>query len=285
MEEAIAQAYKSMSPCGLCPRECGVKRAEGETGFCGIGKEALVSSAGPHFGEEAVLVGQGGSGTIFFAGCNLLCIFCQNYELSHGREGRATTEAAIAGTMLRLQEMGCHNVNFVTPTHVAPQMMGAIKLAREGGLTVPTVYNCGGYESVETLKLLEGFIDIYMPDAKYWDSAHARALSSAPDYPAVLKAALKEMHRQVGDLETAEGIATRGLLVRHLVMPNDLAGSREIIDFLADEISENTFINVMGQYRPVSRAHEYPLADRFPTADEFHEAYGYAAQSGLRLAR
>ncbi|HPD16954.1 MAG TPA: radical SAM protein [Planctomycetota bacterium] len=283
--ERARRLHESLASCAICPRRCRVNRLEGETGFCGIGAEAVVSSAGPHFGEEDVLVGRGGSGTIFLAGCNLGCLFCQNYEISHGREGRPAAPADIARAMLRLERMGCVNINLVTPTHVTPQLMQAILLAREAGLAVPIVYNCGGYESVETLQALEGLIEIYMPDAKYADGAAARELSDAPDYPEVNRAALREMHRQVGDLEIEGGIATRGLLVRHLVLPNGLAGSEAVLDFLAAEISPRTYVNVMAQYRPCYRAGECPKVDRPPTRQEFAAAYDYAVRRGLRLAR
>jgi len=282
--ERAERLYASLASCAICPRRCGVNRLEGEVGFCGVGAEALFASAGPHFGEEDVLVGRGGSGTIFFAGCNLGCIFCQNYELSHGRNGRPIDPDHLASVMIRLQGRGCCNINFVTPTHVTPQMMLAILRARDIGLRVPIVYNCGGYESLDTLRTLDGFVDIYMPDAKYADGAAAR-LSDAPDYPEVMFAALREMHRQVGDLEVRNGVATRGLLVRHLVLPNGLAGSRAILDFLARSISPRTYVNVMAQYRPCYRASECPEIDRPPTRQEFAEAHAHAAALGLRLAR
>ncbi|HUT35307.1 MAG TPA: radical SAM protein [Planctomycetota bacterium] len=301
-KERADRLYESLASCDICPRRCRVNRLEGETGFCGVGAEALVSSAGPHFGEEDVLVGRGGSGTIFLAGCNLGCIFCQNSDISHGRDGRPAAPADIARMMLRLERMGCSNVNFVTPTHVTPQLMQAILIARQQGLRVPIVYNCGGYESLETLQALEGFIEIYMPDAKYAGGEPARELSAAPDYPEVNRAALREMHRQVGDLvvshlqlahsghvriedATPGGIATRGLLVRHLVLPNGMAGSKAVLDFLAKEISPRTYVNVMAQYRPCYRAGECPKIGRPPTRQEFLDAYDYAAGLGLRLAR
>ncbi|MBM4032103.1 MAG: radical SAM protein [Planctomycetes bacterium] len=285
LRERAQRLHESLVSCELCPRHCRVNRIEGEIGFCGIGAEAIVSSTGPHFGEEDVLVGGGGSGTIFLAGCNLGCIFCQNYEISHGREGRPASPADIARTMLRLERMGCCNVNFVTPTHVTPQLMQAILIAREQGLRVPIVYNCGGYELVETLRALEGFIEIYMPDAKYGESGPAAELSGAADYPEINRAALREMHRQVGDLATDGGIATRGLIVRHLVLPNGMAGSKAVLDFLAKEISPRTYVNVMAQYRPCYRAGECPKINRYPTREELLEAYDYALKLGLRLAR
>ncbi len=284
MDPPIQAAYKLMAPCTLCPRRCRVNRLAGETGFCGIGAQALVSSAGPHFGEESVLVGNGGSGTIFFAGCNLGCNFCQNYDISHGRAGRPASPAQIAEAMVQLQRIGCINVNFVTPTHVTPHIMEAISLARERGLRAPTVYNCGGYESAETLRLLEGLIDIYMPDAKFADPQTAADLCDARDYPEVNRAALKEMHRQVGDLVVANGVAKRGLLVRHLVMPNDVCRSLEVMDFLADHVSPNTFVNVMDQYRPVFEARSNPKINRHITPDEFRRVHEYAVKRGLRLA-
>jgi len=277
--------FASLGHCTICPRRCGVDRLDDEIGFCGVGEAAVVASAAPHFGEEDVLVGSGGSGTIFFAGCNLRCIFCQNYDISHQAAGSPLLPEDLAGLMLRLQGMGCANVNFVTPTHVTPQVMLAILSARARGLHVPVVYNCGGYESVETLQALEGFVDIYMPDAKYDDGNVASQLSDAPDYPDVMRAALLEMHRQVGDLVVEDGLATRGLLVRHLVLPDDMAGSRGVLDFVAREVSPDTFVNVMGQYRPCYQADRCEPIARRPTQEEFLDAYEYARGLGLRLAR
>ncbi len=284
VERRIEQAYELMSPCRLCPRNCKAKRLEGKKGFCGIGARAVVSSFGPHFGEERPLVGHHGSGTIFFAGCNLGCLFCQNYTISHYKEGEEVSAESLANTMLALQSTGCHNINFVTPTHVTPQIIEAVAIAKDKGLKVPTVYNCGGYESVETLRLLEGIIDIYMPDFKYSEGKWAKKFSGAEDYPKVAKAAFKEMHRQVGDLVIEDGLAVRGLLVRHLVMPNNVAGSKAIIDFLVKEISPNTYINVMEQYYPCYRAKEFEEINRRITYEEFMGVYLYAKQKGLRLA-
>jgi len=243
----------------------------------------MVSSVGPHFGEESVLVGSGGSGTIFFAGCNLGCIFCQNFDISHHRHGRQMTFEQLAQSMLDLQSYGCHNINFVTPTHVIPAIVAAIELARKQGLSIPTVYNTGGYDSIETLTLLDGYMDIYMPDMKYSDSQAAEELSSAPDYPEVNFAAVKEMHRQVGDLQTGKGLATRGLLVRHLVLPENLAGSFEVIDFLAEQISPKTTINVMDQYRPCYKASSYSKINRRPTLQEIESVRQYAIPKGLNV--
>jgi len=235
-----------------------VDRAAGEVGSCGCGAEALVASAGAHFGEEAVLVGRGGSGTIFLAGCNLHCLFCQNYDISQMRHGRPASPAAIAAAALSLERGGCENINFVTPTHLAHAVAEAVWLARRGGLTVPVVYNCGGYEAVETLRLLEGLVEIYMPDFKYADPAAGRKYSGVDDYPQVAEAALAEMYRQVGPLRTdPRGVATRGVLVRHLVMPGDLARSRDVLDAVA-RAAPACAINVMGQYRPEYRAEEFP---------------------------
>jgi len=272
-----------MNPCTLCPRQCKVRRDKGQTGFCCIGDTPIVSSVGPHFGEESVLVGRGGSGTIFFAGCNLGCVFCQNFDISHHRHGRQMTTGQLAQSMLELQSYGCSNINFVTPTHVIPAIAAAIELARENGLTLPTVYNTGGYDSVETLRLLEGLVDIYMPDMKYSDPKVAEELSAAPDYPQINREAVKEMHRQVGDLKTEKGLATRGLLVRHLVLPENMAGSFEIIDFLAEKISRKTTINVMDQYRPCYKASSHPAINRRPTLEEFSSVGQYATQKGLNV--
>jgi len=282
-EETLKKAYRLASPCRICPRLCEVDRPAGETGYCGVGALPLVASAGPHYGEEGPLVGRGGSGTIFLGGCNLGCVFCQNYSISHGREGDPTEPADIARVMLQLQRRGCENMNFVTPTHVTPWLMEAVRLARLDALTLPIVYNCGGYERLETLRLLEGTVDIYMPDAKYWEPAQAARYSNAPDYPEVMRAALKEMHRQVGDLQIANGVARRGLLIRHLVMPAGVAGSRQVLDFIAKEISPRSYVNVMDQYRPCYRAHEFATIARRPSAEEYREAREHALRLGLNL--
>ena len=283
--DQVESAYALMAACELCPRRCGVDRLQGEKGFCGVGELPVVASAGPHFGEEPPLIGYGGSGTIFMSGCNLGCVFCQNYDISHLRAGAETTVERIVAIMMRLAAGGCHNINFVSPSHVMAHLLDAIHRSREQDLAVPIVYNCGGYERLDALKLLDGSVEIYMPDAKYADGKLATEYSKAPDYPDVVKAALREMHRQVGDLEIVDGVATRGLLVRHLVMPNNVAGSREIIDFLADEISPNTYVNVMGQYRPTFRAEGDAKIGRYPTEEEFRSAYAYAESRALRLAR
>lgn len=279
----VQQLWSRMNPCILCPRNCKVHRSKGETGFCGITDIAVVSSAGPHFGEETVLVGAGGSGAIFFAGCNLGCIFCQNFEISHNRRGHRVSIEQLASSMLELQDKHCSNINLVTPTHVVPMAMAAVETAKGKGLTLPIVYNSGGYDSVETLKLLEGFVDIYMPDMKYSTPAISRELASSPNYPLVSRAAIKEMHRQVGELVIEKGIARRGLLVRHLVLPNRLAGSSNIIDFLAEQISPTAAINIMDQYRPCYRAFFNDKLKRLPLRQEIEEVFSYAKEKGLRI--
>ena len=242
----------------------------------------MISSYGPHFGEEAPLVGKHGSGTIFFTYCNLQCVFCQNYTISQLGEGRAVDREELAGMMLSLQAKGCHNINLVSPTHVVPFIMDALELAVSKGLYLPLVYNSGGYDSVETLGLLDGIIDIYMPDMKYSDEKTAEQLSGIKDYPKVNKAAVKEMHRQVGDLQMdKQGVAHRGLLVRHLVLPDRLAGTQEVVRFLAQEVSTNTYLNIMAQYRPGYKALDIPQLARPVLGQEFYEAIDLARQQGL----
>ena len=272
-----------LESCTLCPRMCRVNRLAGEQGFCRAGRLPIVSSWGPHFGEERPLVGTGGSGTIFLTHCNLGCIFCQNYDISHLGRGEEISTQRLGEIMLELQQMGCHNINFVTPAHFVPQILDALSFAIEGGLCLPLVYNSGGYDSVETLRVLDGVFDIYMPDFKYSDGQVSTQLSSAPDYPEVAKAALQEMHRQVGELQMDErGIAQRGLLVRHLVLPQGLSGTKEVMRFIAQNISPQTYVNVMEQYRPCYRAGEHPPLDRPITGKEFREAVEMALQEGLR---
>lgn len=242
----------------------------------------MVSSFHAHFGEERPLVGYYGSGTIFLTYCNLKCLFCQNYDISHLGEGREISREEFGSMMISLMRQGCHNLNFVTPTHQAAQIVSSLPSAIENGLDIPLVYNCGGYESVETIKLLDGIIDIYMPDFKYGNNESAKKLSAAPDYVEVAKEAVKEMHRQVGDLKIDKrGIAQRGLLIRHLVLPNGLAGTREVMRFIAMEISKNTYVNIMDQYRPCYKAFEHPPMDRRITGEEFEEAVRIAREEGL----
>jgi putative pyruvate formate lyase activating enzyme len=266
-----------LKECRLCPRECRVNRLDGEIGVCQARPELTVSSAFPHFGEEPPLVGSHGSGTIFLTHCNLRCIFCQNYDISHLGSGEQMTSSDLTRIMLRLQEMGCHNINFVTPTHYAPQIVASLPEAIEKGLRLPIVYNCSGYESIEVIRLLEGIVDIYMPDAKYLDEKYSKRFSNAPDYPEVIKKVLKEMHRQVGDLTiNSKGIAERGLLIRHLVMPGGIASSEAVLKFIAEEISVHSYVNIMEQYRPEYRAHEYPEINRRITHKEHLEAIQWA---------
>ncbi len=283
----MEQALAILDDCRLCPRCCKVNRAKGELGKCKTGRKAVVSSFGPHFGEEAPLVGGGGSGTIFFTYCNLRCCFCQNYSISQLGEGHEVSAKEVAGMMLSLERGGCHNINFVSPTHVVPQILEALEIAVEAGLSVPLVYNSGGYDSVETLKLLDGIFDIYMPDMKYSDQQNARRLSGVEHYPEVNRAALKEMYRQVGDLQLdAAGVAIKGLLVRHLVLPNGLAGTAEACRFLSQEISTNTYLNLMAQYRPCFKASDVPELARPIAREEFTEAVKIARSFGLhRLDR
>ncbi|MHC4778512.1 MAG: radical SAM protein [Planctomycetota bacterium] len=284
-EERIAKAYESMAPCRLCPRLCESDRRTGETGICDTAWLPAVSSVTPHFGEEDPLVGQGGSGTVFMTGCNLRCVFCQNHDISTGGSGREVQVKDLATMILGLQHRGCHNVNFVTPTHQSPPIMKALALARNEGLELPVVYNCGGYECLETLNLLDGFVQIYMPDVKFLDSESASRYCSAPDYPEVMKAAVSEMHAQVGDLVVKGGIATSGLLVRHLVMPGAVDQGLELMDFLAREVSSNTYVNVMAQYRPMHKAHSFPEIARTPSFEEVLTVRQHVKNLGLRLAR
>ncbi len=275
-------ALALLSGCTLCPRRCGVDRAAGETGDCGTGRLARVSSVGPHFGEEAPLTGSSGSGTIFFSGCNLNCSYCQNCGISQLGEGREVAVEELAAGMLAVQALGCHNLNLVTPTHATAQILEALVRAVDLGLRIPIVYNCGGYESVSTLEILDGVVDIYMPDIKYMDPGPADRYSRAPDYPQVVREAIREMHRQVGDLEIDErAVARRGLLVRHLVLPDGLAGTRAAMRFLAAEISVNTYVNVMSQYRPCHEVHADRALGRSIRDAEHRQAVEEARAAGL----
>lgn len=270
-----------LSPCRVCPRRCGVDRSAGELGFCRTGALPRVASAGAHFGEEPVLVGAGGSGTIFFQGCTLDCVFCQNWDISHEKGGVEVSAEELVGLMLQLQQRRCSNINVVTPTHVAPQVLEAVMAARRQGLTLPIVYNCGGYESVEMLSLLDGFVEIYMPDFKYASACAGRKYSGVPEYPRVARAALAEMYRQVGRLQVDErGLAVRGVLVRHLVLPVDIADSRKVIDLVAETAPE-CGINVMGQYRPCYRASEFPELLVTPPTELLERLREHAAERGL----
>jgi len=279
----VADALRDLaSPCQLCPRACGAERLNGELGACGIGERARVANFGAHFGEERLLVGRHGSGTVFFSGCNLGCVFCQNWTISHHRTGTELDAGALAEVFWQLQEAGCHNLNLVTPTHQVHAIVEALAIAVEGGFGLPIVWNSGGYDSVEVLRLLDGIVDIYMPDAKYGGDAAAARLSGVPDYVARSQAAIREMYRQVGNLALGdESVARHGLLVRHLVLPRGLAGTETVMRFLADAISRDTYVNVMDQYYPYCQADQIPELARTITADEFREAIEFARVAGL----
>ncbi|MBW2609684.1 MAG: radical SAM protein [Deltaproteobacteria bacterium] len=283
LSERAEKALTLMESCSLCPRECGANRLKGEDGFCETGRKARVSSYNAHFGEESPLVGVHGSGTIFFSSCNLLCSFCQNYEISHLKEGVEVEPEQMAEMMILLEKRGCHNINFVTPTHVVPQLLEALLIAIEQGLRIPLVYNSSGYDKEETLRILDGVFDIYMPDFKFWDKKWSDRYCKAPDYREVAEAALKEMHRQVGDLMMDDqGIAFRGLLIRHLVMPANVAGASYVMDFIAKEISINSYVNVMDQYRPCGDVLKDEFINRRLTAEEFKDAIEVARGAGLK---
>jgi putative pyruvate formate lyase activating enzyme len=280
-KEKIERSDELASPCILCGRRCGVDRSL-QAGICKAKGKAIVSSVGPHFGEEPPLVGRKGSGTIFFSGCNLECIYCQNYEISHLRSGRRMSNEELSKQMLKLQRWGCHNINLVSPTHEVPNILRAIKMAAEDGLNIPIVYNTGGYDSIETVELLDGVVDIYMPDMKYGDEKYAMEYSKVAKYPEINFAAVKEMHRQVGDLVIGEdGVAIRGLIVRHLVLPNGLANTKKVMDFIAQEISKDSYVNIMAQYRPCFEAINHPLLGRGVTREEYQEALEVAVSAGL----
>jgi putative pyruvate formate lyase activating enzyme len=282
LEETARMLNNRLRSCDICLRTCGVDRTKGGRGVCRTGLRAVVSSFGPHFGEEAPLVGGNGSGTVFFSGCSLRCVFCQNYEISHFPDGEETDAPRLAGIFLAVQRMGCHNLNLVTPTHVTPQIVEALGIAAAKGFSLPVVYNCGGYERVETLRELSGIVDIYMPDLKFLDPGRAARYCCAPDYPDVAREALREMSRQVGPLIIGpDGIAVRGLLVRHLVMPGDASATRAVIDFLADEIGAGTWLNLMDQYRPCGRAAEVPEIARRTSRQEWRDARDYALRKGM----
>jgi putative pyruvate formate lyase activating enzyme len=278
-----SELWEMLSSCRLCPRRCGANRLGGDTGFCSSSARLKVSSYGPHFGEERPLVGNGGSGTVFFSHCNLLCCFCQNWQINHRGDGTYITHRQLADMMLSLQRRGCHNINLVTPTHVVPHIIKALRLAIRSGLKLPLVYNNGGYDSPEVIQKLDGIVDIYLPDFKYQDGALAAKYSSgAEDYPEVAAAGIKEMHRQVGVLRTdPAGIAWRGLIIRHLVMPQNIAGTDRFVQWVAKDLALDTRVNLMAQYRPEHRAFEYPELSRSITASEWEQARAWARTAGL----
>lgn len=277
------KASAKLESCSLCPHQCRVNRLSGESGMCRVTDRVVVSSYGPHFSEESPLVGRNGSGTIFFTYCHLRCIYCQNYSISQMGEGSPLNSEQLAAMMLSLQTRGCHNINLVSPSHVVPYILDALDVAAGRGLNLPLVYNSSGYDSVETLQMLDGIIDIYMPDMKYANEKTAEKLSGVKGYPAVNRAAVREMHRQVGDLQIdKDGVARHGLLIRHLVLPDGLAGTEETVRFIAREISADTYVNIMAQYHPEYRAHEVPAISRRLLASEFRVAINLAHRYGLR---
>ena len=283
LAQRIKQAYALFENCQLCPRRCGVNRKKGERGFCQAPMKLVIFSASPHFGEEVSLVGQHGSGTIFFSNCNLRCLFCQNWPISLEGRGKECEDEELAEMMLKLQRIGCHNINLVTPTHVMPNILNATRMALKKGLRVPLVYNTSGYERLEILKILDGIVDIYMPDMKYMDPDKAAKYSaSASDYPEMTKKAIIEMNRQVGVLQTDNGgIALRGVIIRHLVMPNRVAGTEKFVKWVARALPKSTYVNIMPQYRVEYKAYEHPEIARGITVQEFLEAMEWAEKSGL----
>lgn len=282
IHQKVEEAIEALRSCELCPRNCKVDRLAGKTATCHTGRHAIVSSWGPHHGEESCLRGFGGSGTIFFAFCNLCCQFCQNWDISQKGAGTEMYADEIARAMIHLQESGCHNINFVTPEHVVPQALEATLIAIENGLKLPIVYNTGGYDSLHSLSLMDGVVDIYMPDFKFWKEETAFRLALAKDYPEAARQAIREMHRQVGPLQIDhEGLALRGVLVRYLVMPNQTDESKEIFNFLVKELSPDTYVNIMGQYYPSYKADKFPEINRYPSQGELSAAYQLAEKAGL----
>jgi putative pyruvate formate lyase activating enzyme len=279
----VDQAYAIFEACRLCPRQCGVNRLKGEKGFCRAAAKPVVYSAQPHFGEEASLVGRGGSGTIFLSNCNLRCVFCQNWPISHEGRGQEIGDGELADLMLTIQKIGCHNVNLVTPTHHMPNILNATRIAHQKGLRIPLVYNTSGYERVEMLKYLDGVVDIYLPDMKFMGAEEAELyLAGAADYPQLAKKALLEMHRQVGLHQVDEhGIAVRGMLIRHLVMPNRVAGTEKFVRWVAANLPHSTYVNIMHQYHVDYKAFEYPKIRRSISAEEYIQAMSWAEQHGL----
>lgn len=282
LSERVRAAVKRLGSCDLCPHLCQAGRTAGKPGFCQAGEKAVISDFGPHFGEEAPLVGRYGSGTIFFAFCNLRCVYCQNYDISWQGKGRAVTADELAKIMLELKSMGCHNINLVSPTHFVPQILAALEPAVQEGLDLPLVYNTGGYESLQTLQLLEDIVDIYMPDMKYARPKSGEKYSGVKNYPDIVKQAVQEMYRQVGNLKTdRNGVAYRGLLIRHLVLPGDIAGTTDVMRFLAENISPEAVVNIMKQYYPAYRTREFPKLNRRITGEEYRLALAAAKAAGI----
>lgn len=276
IKKILDELYEKLKSCSLCPKKCFVDRFKNKIGFCGGGVKARISSYFAHFGEESFITGKNGSGTVFFAGCNLKCVFCQNYEISCINDGYEVDDIELASVFLKLQAVGCHNINLVTPTHFVPQILRALIIAIENGLSIPLVYNCGGYESIEVIKKLRGIIDIYMPDVKFFSSEKSKRYLNAEGYFENIKPVLKEMHNQVGVLKIENGIALRGLLIRHLLMPGCFEDFKEIIRFISKEISYQTYINIMTQYRPLWKASKYPEMNRRISKEEFEKAISFA---------
>ncbi len=284
LKQRVERALEQLRSCAVCPRDCHVDRLADKFAVCKTGRHPVVSSHFAHFGEEDCLRGWKGSGTIFFSGCNLRCVFCQNFDISWQLRGTPAPPRKLAAMMLDLQAQGCHNINFVTPEHVVPQIIEALPFAIEGGLRLPIVYNTSAYDSMESLELMDGIVDIYMPDFKYWDNEMARKYSKAPDYPDVARRTIKEMHRQVGELTLDEsGLAQRGLLIRHLLMPGQIAGTREVMRWIARELSPNTYVNVMAQYYPAGKVSpkEYPEINRRLIPSEYEQALEESRRAGL----
>lgn len=275
--------WSMLESCCLCPRQCGANRLAGEHGFCQSTSQLVIASFHPHFGEERPLVGRGGSGTVFFANCGLRCVFCINFEINHLGQGEARSIEDLARMMISLQEMGCHNINVVTPTHYSPHILLALDLAASKGLKLPVVYNTCGWERLEILKRLDGIVDIYLPDFKYADGEMAARFSSgARDYPEGTKAAILEMHRQVGTAKPdRDGLIRRGLMIRHLVLPNRVAGTADVVKWIATHLPKDTYVNMMSQYTPVFRAFEFPEISRPITREEYEEAVRWAREAGL----
>jgi len=282
LEKRTKALYQKLEKCDICPNNCNINRLKGEKGVCNTPDKLIISSYGPHFGEESPLVGNHGSGTVFFTNCNLKCVFCQNYEISQHGDGYEVSPDFLAAIFLSLQENRCHNINLVTPTHQIPGIVKAIFIAAREGLKIPIVYNSGGYDSMESLRLLEGIIDLYMPDFKYWDQKIALKLSKVREYPHFAREALKEMQRQTGCLVTDKhGIAQKGLIVRHLVLPENYAGTEEVVKFISNEISKDTYINIMDQYRPCFNAGKYSAISRPISNVEYKLAIENAKKYGL----
>ena len=284
LAQRVEEAYSIFEECQLCPRQCGVNRLNGERGYCKAPSTVMIYSVHPHFGEEISLVGKNGSGTIFFSNCNLRCVFCQNWPISIEGRGRGFSDEQLAQMMLHMQKIGCHNINLVTPTHVMPNIVNATRIAFKDGLRIPLVYNTSGYERVEMVKLLDGIVDIYLPDMKYMDADKAAKFSAgASDYPEFAKAAIIEMHRQVGIHHVnSQGIATRGVMIRHLVMPNRVAGTEAFVRWVAENLPKTTYVNIMHQYHVDYKAFEYPEIWRAITVEEYLEAMQWAQEYGLK---